>query len=159
MKTKAITLMAWHYTTADRFHGIQSKGRILAATAGIPATERPVTWFSVHPRFEPTATKGLIDAITGQHRTATMAEMVELGGGLVRLGLPARELLTGQALRRQARISNSAWAGLCFAAAQCGAQPTQWFGAVGPVELERCTVEHFNPHANAWQARNEGGAA
>ena len=83
-------LMAWHYTTADRLQGIQSTGLLLPATAGVPATERPVAWFSLHSRFEPTAAKGLIDATTGQRRTATLAEMLALCGGLVRLGMPAR---------------------------------------------------------------------
>jgi hypothetical protein len=158
MKAKTITLMAWHYTTTERFNGIHATGLIFPATAGVPANERPVCWFSVNQQFEPTAAKGLVDGATGKRRTATTAEMVEFAGGLVRLGMPARELLTGEALRRKARISNSAWAGLCRAAAQCGAVPVQWFGAVGDVELTQCTVEHFDPKTSAWQPQ-EGGAA
>lgn len=152
-------LMAWHYTTADRLQGIQSTGLLLPATAGVPATERPVAWFSLHPRFEPTAAKGLIDS-TGQRRAATMAEMLALGGGLVRLGVPARELLSGEVLRRKARISNAAWRQLCAAAAQCGANPHHWFGFVGAVELDRCTVQHLSPATSAWEVqRTEGGGA
>lgn len=159
MKTKAVTLIAWHYTTTDRFQSIEAMGLLLPATAGVPDTERPVSWFSVNQHFEPTAAKGFIDAATGQRRTATIAEMVDLAGGLVRLGMPARELLTGEALRRKARISNSNWAALCHAAAQCGAMPSQWFGFVGAVDLTRCTIEHFNPVTNTWQAPKIGGAA
>ena len=153
-------LMAWHYTTADRLQGIQSTGLLLPATAGVPATERPVAWFSLHPRFEPTAAKGLIDATTGQRRTATLAEMLAQGGGLVRLGMPARELLSGDALRRKARISNATWRQLCAAAVQCGSSPQHWFGFVGAVEMDRCTVQHMDPATSAWDVqRTEGGAA
>jgi hypothetical protein len=159
MKTETVTLMAWHYTTANRFESIKAMGLIQPATAGVPDSERPVCWFSVNQHFEPTAAKGLIDPITGQRRTATIAEMVDLAGGLVRLGMPARELLTGETLRRKARISNSAWAALCHSAAQCGAMPSQWFGCVGAVELTRCAIEKFNPITGDWENTQNGGAA
>lgn len=159
MKTKAITLMAWHYTTTDRFKSIEAMGLIHPATAGVPENERPVCWFSVNQFFEPTAAKGVIDAATGQRRTATIAEMVEGAGGLVRLGMPARELLTGETLRRKARISNRTWATLSHAATQCGAMPSQWFGWIGAVDITRCTIEHFNPVTSAWIAPRIGGAA
>ena len=158
MKAGTTTLMAWHYTTADRLPSIQSSGLLLPATAGIAATERPVTWFSLHPHFEPTALKGLIDPATGRRRTATFEEMLALCGGLARFGMPARALLTGDALRRKARISSAAWRQLCVAGTKCGASPAQWFGFVGPVEVARCTVQHLKPTANAWQAQcMEGG--
>jgi hypothetical protein len=155
MKTKAVTLMAWHYTTAERFHSIKGMGLILPATAGVPVNERPVCWFSVHQHFEPTAAKELIDPVTGKRRTATITDMVNRAGGLVRLGRPARELLTGEALRRKAQISGSAWTGLCRAAAQCGANPNQWFGAVGQVDLAQCAIKHFDPKTSVWQASTQ----
>lgn len=145
-------LMAWHYTTADCLQGIEASSIIRPAIAGIPLSERPVAWFSLNQRFEPTAAKGLIDPVTRVQRSATIAEMMEFCGGLVRLGVPVRELLTGEALRRKARISNSTWRQLCAAGAACGASPSQWFGFVGSVELARCTVQHLDPSTNTWGA-------
>lgn len=149
--SKTIPMMAWHYTTSTNLEGIQRDGWIRPATSGVPASERPVTWFSVHLRFEPTAAKGLIDS-TGLRRNATIAEMIQFCGGLARLGVPARELLTGEALRRKARISNPQWRGLCSAAAIAGANPAHWFGIVGPVELGRCTVQRWNASTDTWEA-------
>ena len=53
MSAPANTLLAWHYSTADRLQSIQRSGLILPASAGIPATERPVSWFSLHPLSQP----------------------------------------------------------------------------------------------------------
>ena len=158
MSAPTTTLLAWHYSTADRLQSIQRSGLILPASAGIPATERPVAWFSLHPRFEPTAAKGLVDRATGKRRTATIAEMIDIGSGLVRFGIPARELLTGEALRRKARISNAAWRQLCASGIQCGANPSHWFGLIGPMELARCDVQHFDPSTGTWaSAANKEG--
>src|SRR5262245_34334142 len=73
--------MIWHYTTYDRLLRILGDGMIRPATAHVPEGERPVVWFSFHPFWEPTATKGIV--IGGVTRDATEEEM----GGLVRIGV------------------------------------------------------------------------
>lgn len=142
--TKNPPLLAWHYTTADRLDSIERAGFILPATANVPQHERPVVWFSLHQHFEPTAIKGMIDSETGQYRSATLHEMIELSGGLVRFGLPPRALLTGEALRRAARINAQTWRGLAAAGVKSGGNPSQWFGHVGPIAYSDCTLQRMS---------------
>ena len=150
-------LMAWHYTTGEKFAGILRAGCIQPATANVPEHERPVVWFSLNPHFEETARKGKIDPVTRERGRWTVAEMRELCGGLVRLGLPARSLLTGEALRRKARISSDMWRTLVKIGIQQGADPAEWFGIAGAVELALCEVQQMDD-AGQW-APMEGGAA
>lgn len=161
-KTKHQPLMAWHYTTGQKVPGIASAGFIYPADTLLAPNERPVAWFSLNPDFEPTAAKGLIDPQTGIRRTATVVEMFNLCGGLYRFGVPARGLLTGDALRLKARIPAHVWKGLILAGMESGADPKQWFGFVGAVELARCLVQRLNPETGAWEdfdpALLKGGA-
>lgn len=149
--TKKPPLLAWHYTTVDRLDSIERAGFILPATANVPQHERPVVWFSLHQHFEPTAAKGLIDSSTGRRRDATLHEMIELCGGLVRLGLPPRALLTGEALRRAARINAQTWRGLAAAGVKSGGNPAQWFGHVGPVSFTDCNLQRMSS-AMVWES-------
>lgn len=150
-------LMAWHYTTKENFKGICRAGYIHPATAHVPEHERPVVWFSLNPHFEETARKGKIDPETRELGRCTLAEMRELCGGLVRLGLPARSLLTGEALRRKARISSAMWRSLVHHGIKQGADPTEWFGIAGAVELALCEVQQMDD-AGQWSPM-EGAAA
>lgn len=150
-KQTAQPLMVWHYTTGDKARGITSTGFIYPATAFLAPSERPVTWFSLHPFFEPTAVKGIIDPATGVRRDATIAEMIDLCGGLVRFGIPVKGLLAGEELRRKAKIPHATWKILVRAGVSTGANPVHWFGVVGAVELSRCTVQRLNPATNAWE--------
>ncbi len=156
-KNAPSVLMAWHYTTGEKFTGILRAGYIHPATANIPEHERSVVWFSLNQHFEETARKGKIDPVTREFGRATLAEMRELCGGLVRLGLPARSLLTGEALRRKARISSDMWRSLVKIGIQQGADPAEWFGIAGAVELALCEVQRMDD-AGQW-APMEGGAA
>lgn len=80
----------WHYTTLDRYTLIYRDRLITPATAFVIAPERPAVWFSCHPHWEPTANKGIMEGRLV--RTATMDEMEEAGGGLVRIGVERRYL-------------------------------------------------------------------
>lgn len=150
--SKRAPLIAWHYTTGQKVRGITFAGFIQPADKFLAPQERPVAWFSLHPHFELTAAKGLIDPRTGSHRAATIGEMAEMANGVYRFGLPARELLTGEALRLKARIPGATWKSLMSSGLKAGADPHQWFGYVGPVEVGRCTVQRLNLAENVWEA-------
>lgn len=147
-KNNRPVLLAWHYTTGEKFEGIKRSGYIHPATANVPEHERPVVWFSLNQHFEETARKGIIDPATGQRRWATLAEMRELCGGLVRIGVPAHSLLTGEALRRKARMSSAVWRSLVKVGTEQGADPAQWFGIAGAVDLALCAVQQMDKSGN-----------
>lgn len=62
-----------------------------------------------------------------------------------RLGVPPRSLLSGETLRKQARISKDRWQALAQQAQACGATISEWYGSIDPVSASDCTIE-------AWQA-------
>ncbi len=136
-------MIAWHYTTHLHYDSIKAHGYIFGATALIEVNERPVVWFSMHPWFEPTAAKGIMGP-DGRQRTATIDEMIDIGGGLVRLGVSRRGLLAGEELRKRARIRRETWASLCRSAKSAGGDPAQWVGSLQPVLLTDCIVERMD---------------
>ncbi|MFC7462885.1 hypothetical protein [Hydrogenophaga defluvii] len=149
MTKKLAAVLAWHYTTGEKFRYIVVSGELIPTAFAAPENERPVLWFSLNQSFEPTAAKWLIDPVTGIKRGATMAEMMELGGGLVRFGVSPRRLLMGEQLRTRAGIKRTEWASLCRSAFVMGADPAHWLGTLDPVEVETCVVEVMDK-AGAW---------
>lgn len=133
-------VLAWHYTTGERFQLIVASGLLVPAAAGVVPPERPVVWFSLAQDFEPTALKGAVEP-NGKRRTMTLQEMREHGAGLVRFGLAPHALLTGDALRRQARINRATWAALRAAGRRVGADPGFWFGSLEALALADLVVD------------------
>ena len=132
-------LQVWHYTIGIHAEKILYFGIIHGATKFVPIHERPVVWFSMNQTFEPTATK--LKNVNGKMEIMTISEMIELGRGLVRFGLPPRTLLNGDNLRRRARIDRETWMLLKKSAAQMGSASTDWFGSMEPIEASSCTFE------------------
>lgn len=81
MKAQGIV---WHYTVKSRLSRILADCVIKQATTGIGFGERPDVWFSSHPSWEPTASKGII-GWDGSRRTAAKAEMQAMG--MARIGV------------------------------------------------------------------------
>ncbi|MBN9407231.1 MAG: hypothetical protein J0I00_17635 [Burkholderiales bacterium] len=157
MKAPAPVLLAWHYTIHDKRAAIDAAGELRPADAFIGANERPVIWFSLNQRWEPTASKGIIDAKTGARRTATIAEMVELGGGpLLRYGIAPRLLLPSNELRLRARISGRMWRGMVASGRAIGANPSDWFGSLQPVAVAQCVVQ-VSTDGRTWVDAATGG--
>ena len=129
--------LAWHYTTGNCAAGIVSDGNILPATGGLPPGELPVVWFSRLNRWEPTASKGIVDAATGFRRWATRSEMERFGNGLYRFGVIASQLLDWGELQRRALISRREAQFLTRSGAKVGALPANWMGTLSPVPLSQ----------------------
>lgn len=147
--------MAWHYTTGEKFFQISKTGILLPAIAGVVPPERPIVWFSLNQKFEPTARKGINR--NGQQVTATLEEMHQLAGGLVRFGVEPTKLLHIEALKRKARINAHTWRRLCAAAVDVGADPGLWFGCLDPLPVDGLVVEVME--GAQWVRAQEGGAA
>lgn len=140
--------IVWHYTVGIRFREIRETGAIIPATARVPPGERAIVWFSSHPEWEPTASKGII--VDGTMRKATRDEMVANAGGLVRLGVSRRIARHDwTALRTKSRMSAATAKGLVAAARECGADPAQWFGSFTRVARQHwCAVDVWD--AGVW---------
>ena len=133
-------MLAWHYTLGSHLLRILENGHILPHDQpDTPAVECPLVWFSLNQRYDPSAAKSL--ELDGIAQPPTLAVMRQLGNGVYRLGVPPRSLLTGDVLRRHARISKDRWQALAKQAQTCGASLPDWYGTIDPVPASDCTIE------------------
>jgi len=124
--------IVWHYTIEVCFQGIVAAGQIEPAGLYVEERERLGVWFSRHPTWEPTATKGIVDASTyPASRWATRKEMLELG--LARIGVDAAGLSTWVQHRKVSGVSAAMARRLVLSAAERGANPGDWLVHYGPV--------------------------
>ena len=144
MKQYSAPLLAWHYTLGIHLLRILENGYILPHDQpDTPAVECPLAWFSLNQRYDPSAAKRL--EVNGVRQPPTLPVMHQFGNGVYRLGVPPRSLLSGETLRKQARISKDRWQALAQQAQACGAAISDWYGSIDPVSASDCTIE-------AWQA-------
>jgi len=136
-------MLAWHYTTGQKFPIIIERGELVPSAIGVKPPEKPILWFSLNQYWEHTANKAIADA-NGNLRRLTMRETFNLGGGLVRFGYEAKNLHVGDALRRKASMSASVWRGLCAEGRRQNAAPSDWCGSIVPVPVPALVVEVMN---------------
>jgi hypothetical protein len=139
---------AWHYTIGLRASKILADGTIMPATAGVPAHERPVVWFSTRQHWEPTATKGKI--VNGVRSEMTLAEMIRDCCGLWRFGIQIRELLPWRELQTAAGITKETAQRLVRNGRKRGADPACWYGALDPVPVANCQIQRLDDDAERW---------
>ena len=140
------TNLVWHYTTGEKFLRIAESGMLLPTGIGVTPPEKPVLWFSRHQFFEPTAVKAVMER--GRPRRCGIAEMRELGGGLVRFGY-AQELLHGDsALRAVAKISRAVWRRLQKEARVQGGNPADWFGTLESLHIADLVIDVMDDTMN-----------
>ncbi len=141
-------MIAYHYTSGACAAAIIASGAILPATANVPAHEVPVTWFSCHRTWEPTASKGVIAPGSTLARTATFPEMVRFG--IARFAVDAAGLLSWPQLWPAACMTEATAQALARAAHKQDANPRDWLGALAAVPLRRVLrVETYGK--NGWQ--------
>lgn len=123
-------MIAWHYTTGEKYKLIKELGVLMPADIAVVPPELPIVWFSTHRYYDGSARKGIEDA-AGRIRPATIPEMYEHGGGLVRLGCPIAKLKHGEVLRKAAKMQSIMWRRLLKTANDMGANSGDWWGYVG----------------------------
>ncbi|MBG6222140.1 MULTISPECIES: hypothetical protein [unclassified Janthinobacterium] len=134
-------MIAYHYTTAQKFDLIKQSGLLLPSDIGVSAPELPILWFSTHPKYEPSALKPLGDEYGNVTRVLTVKELYEVGGGLVRFGISAAVLIRGEELRRTAKMFATVWRKLEKSGKKMKANPVDWLGYVGSMSLEDVSIE------------------
>lgn len=132
--------IAWHYTSGQCAIQIVQSEVILPATENVPRGEKPAVWFSLNQSWEPTATKGILDPLTGNRRFATMDEMARLAGGCYRFGIEPSRLLCWSALKVKTRMRPKTVRALERVAYEVGGNPSQWMGAIEAVSLRDVVV-------------------
>lgn len=140
---------AWHYTRGEHLLSILVTGQLNPATKHISPHEKPAVWFSLSPEFEPTALPGIVSS-AGRRRTASVSEAFVHGRGLYRFGIDASLLLSGEELRRAARIPTAVWQRLCLAGRNAGADPRNWLGHIGPVLVSDLQLQRLTQVGGEW---------
>jgi hypothetical protein len=115
----------WHYTAGVHLPSIIASGVIRRATVGVYPPEKPVTWFSLDPTWEMTASKGPIfsDLPSEVLRDLTHRRY----GGLVRIGVELQHAPFGiDDLHRVARCNRQTVELLKRTGIRCGATPSDW---------------------------------
>jgi hypothetical protein len=126
-------MLAWHYTTGEKFEEIVAAGFLRPTSMHIGPSERPILWFSLNQGWEQTANKGWEER--GVRRRLTMEETRVKGRGLARFGIDARRLIPWPKLGRKARMSPETMGLLMEGAAEVGANPYDWLGTFARIEL------------------------
>ena len=149
VRTKPPTLIAWHYTTGEKFSRIIADGFLRPSTIGVVAPEKPILWFSVNQTWEPTATKPL-GRPDGSIQLLTMEECRDYGGGLCRFGIDSKSLIRWPELGKKAKIAPTLARGLCETAKTQGANPLDWFGTIKKVPVSRIARIDVMDENGAW---------
>ena len=128
-----VSQLRWHYTVRQRLDGLLRAGVLPLATAGLPAGERPVVWFSSNQLWEETANQAWQrpdGTINPGNKEATHL----LGGGLARIGvLPETAPHDWKAFKALSGIKAAKARGMYGAGIGAGARPGEWFVSFEPV--------------------------
>ena len=136
----------WHYTTGDCVAGIRESREIRPATAYIPANEKPVVWFTQSSIWDNTASKRLVNPVSGDSRVMTLAEMNDNCGGIFRIQVDNSVLIPWPALASAANITLRWRKMLEESARAMGSVPGLWAGHIGPIDAEKIvSIERIDP--------------
>jgi len=149
--TICIMKKVYHYTTGDRFQSIANAGEIIPATYGVLPPEKPAVWLSTAEEWEHTATKGIMR--DGEQHQASLAEMAELCGCLVRLEIdPSKvKLIMPLNLRKSLKIDRQLFEGLIASAEDQGADPMEWRAVIGSIPVSAIVNIEFANKTNPIQ--------
>jgi len=141
----------FHYTVGITLIRIVESGAIEPATTFVQGRETPAVWFTFRDTWEPTATKGIMSKAGGPRRDATIQEMVEATGGLVRLEVaPDRAPVSWMQHRRKGLIDLREADALERAARDRGSDPAEWRLSYTRVETTDIKVVEWSTDGRIW---------
>lgn len=129
-----VPVLAWHYTVGMKLPLIRESGVIKPTDVYIEPDERPVSWWSTNPYWEPTSAKGL--ATGGESRTLSMQENAEMGEGLYRFGLSVSALIRWPEIGKRAGIRAPMRNALMRVGRKQGSDPAQWYGTFHEIPIQ-----------------------
>ena len=141
----------WHYTLATTLLQIIGDEGIRRTSMGVTRRERKAVWFSRRPTWEPTATKALLSSRTGGRREATIDEMLQAGGSLIRIEVPEDIARHTWAEHRQiGQIDPRMADGFEAAAQQRGADPLDWRVSYHDVSIDFIMTIEASKDGTSW---------
>lgn len=142
--------LVYHYAAHARLGAICATGALLPSNAGAPG-EPPLLWFSAHARWEPTATKAVLDH-RGRVRQLSFPEHLALLG-CCRFALSAQDprLMRWQDACDFAGTPPGEQLAMEARGLKTGANPLEWFAIAAAVPLAQVELEVLTP--GGWQSR------
>jgi hypothetical protein len=141
--------LAWHYTTGEKFLLIVESGELRPTDIGVSYPEKPILWFSLEQKWEPTACKAILE--NGELKTLSMEETFEYGKGLVRFGIRLDSLHHWKKLIRKSQMAADMVKQLESTGLQQGADKNLWYGSIGIIPLSRCKSIQVMNNNGEWQ--------
>lgn len=136
----------FHYTNGTKIRAIIDSNTIEASPKKPKPREKAVCWFSSNPLWEKTANK-IVMTGSGESKLLNMDETNEICGGLFRFVIDSEqfinELYPYPRLATVARIPDKIKKLLLKRAKKCGVKPEEWWGIIGPVPVDRTTLEQY----------------
>jgi len=130
----------FHYTIEGKAHLIMKSGALIPT--GGNEREKPMLWFSLNRKYEPTAIKPLT-MVGGKIHHPTFDEYAELFR-LWRFRLSfGGYLMSWERACKFARTPNKVRRGMEKVGKAQGGNPRHWFALAEPVELSRVTAEIY----------------
>jgi hypothetical protein len=145
---------AWHVTSAEKYALIEADGHLRPISLYIQPPERPVVWFSKDQYVDRSCRRVFITGST--YQVLSVQETRQLGGGLIRLGIDARKLLSGNTLRAGAKITWPKWVAIRQARVKLQSDPENWLGSLKPIPLADMTIDVMND-SGVWIRVQDGG--
>lgn len=126
----------FHYTTETRLEEIIQSEKILLAKKSVGGKkEKPCAWVSTNPRWEPTATKLVMDEF-GQTQRMTFKEQLK-SFGCARIEVESKGLIPWKQIKKIANMNPKIANQMEYVGAELGAYQNDWYGSLSPIDINR----------------------
>ncbi|MBN3852833.1 hypothetical protein G3N59_05515 [Paraburkholderia sp. Ac-20340] len=143
-------MIAWHYTTAQCFRGIEETGGLLPSAPHMLDAEKPLLWFSVNQHWEQSARRGWTE--NGKRRLLSLEEMILHFGALYRFGMHELRTAIGERqIRRLGRIRPGTWDQMIKNALAMGSDPNEWRACSAFVPIGYVQVQVLKNLQTGWE--------
>jgi len=143
-------MKVYHYTTGVKLKLIRESCELIPTNIGIRRGEKPVLWFSAHPRLEPTARKLLM-----RNRDSVLLELDDyrrFTEGAYRFQVDSDRLIPWSLLKHRAGMTMTAAKKLAKEGKRQKAKASDWYGSLEPIDLgEIELLERWDVTAQAWR--------
>ncbi len=148
--------LVWHYTIGQKYQMINESGTLLTedeTTPHVPIEGMPGgVWFSRRQDFEPTAGKMMTNGV--QVLCLNFKQTAALGGGAVRIGIPAKAswLLSWRQFRRRCKCETRIVENIEEVVLQQGSDVKNFLVSLKPVPRAKWSAIEFL-HNGMWVSR------
>ncbi len=126
----------FHYTTESRLEEIIQSEKILLAHKSVGHNkEKPCAWVSTNNKWEPTATKLVMDEFGQTHRMTFYEQLDSFG--CARIEVESKGLIPWKQIKKLANMNPKIAQQMEYVGAELGAKQNDWYGSFSPIDINR----------------------